>query len=133
MHHTEIASFLQFSCRRPSFTPVVINTLANMEELGQMRVKKKVRLVSDRRRSSLGPLGDRRSSLAMESVVEQVVLDSQGDSPAAMREVVTQLVVERRKTAALEDFVLKIAEGIKSKKMVRKQDIVFFGRTSANY
>ena len=86
-----------------------------------MRVKKKVRLVSDRRRSSLGPLGERRrSSLAMESVVEQVVLDSQA-SPAIMREVVTQMVVERRKTAALEDLVLQVAEGIKSKRMVRKQ------------
>ena len=88
-----------------------------------MKAKKKVRLVSDRRRSSLGPLGDRRSSLAMESVVEQVVLDSQA-SPAVMREVVTQLVVERRKTAAVEDLVQKVVEGIKSKKMVRKPDIV---------
>ena len=56
----------------------------------------------------------------MESVVEQVVLDSQA-SPAVMREVVTQMVVERRKTVALEDLVLQVAEGIKSKRMVRKQ------------
>ena len=106
----------------PPFQPSCnLSTFASMEELGQMRVKKKVRLVSDRRRSSLGPLGERRrSSLAMESVVEQVVLDSQA-SPAVMREVVTQMVVERRKMAALEDLVLQVAEGIKSKRMVRKQ------------
>ena len=92
--------------------------LANMEELSEMRAKKKVRAVSDRRRGSLVGLGvRRRSSVAMESVVEQLVMESQRNP--GLKGLVEQVMPEQRKPAALEAVVGKVLEANPYKITVR--------------
>ena len=81
--------------------------MANMEELSEMRAKKRV--VSDRRRGSLVSLGARRrSSVAMESVVEQLVMESQRN--CGLKGLVEQVMPEQRQPAALEALVEKVLE-----------------------
>ena len=92
--------------------------LANMEELREMRAKKKVKTLRDSRRSSLLGICDKRRSLvALASVVEQLVMESQRSS--GLMGLVEQVMPEQREPAALEAVVQKVSGARPYKKIMR--------------